>query len=419
MRKSVLTKKIDNSIYFKVFVALLWAKGILPEYIRGAMLKIPGFSLVADYLIPLIMIIGFFLSYKTITDRIRGSDLVFITVCLFVYGLEFWLFSRNRPYFQILYPNFIIGCLPFYFVGVALRGDDKELVRWMYRISCASIIAFAFYMLFVNQMGDVALRGGDMSSAYNLLPHACLSFYFLMSNFKLRRLLLFLVAAICLVLMGTRGAVLCLLVFMVVTIIATIRTQKPLVILAMIMLCLFLLLFGSLTDLLIQWAYIIADKFGLSTRIFDKMLSGNITASTGRIAIRQRIFYYLREYNLVGLGIYGDLYISEGMYAHNLALELWAHFGYYIGSIIFIAFLVFICSGVVYCIKIKDENAQIIMFLLLCCCVKLLMSSSYLREPFLWVMLGYVAALLREKRAAATEAQRQGMQKSKYIKYTT
>lgn len=394
---------------------MLWTKGILLEYFRGALLKLPGLSFIAGYMIPILVVLGFFMSYRTITDRVWGADLAFIMVCLFVYGTELWLFPRNRPYFEVLYSNFIVGCLPFYFVGVALRGDDKEIVPWLYKVSCVSIVVFAVYMLFINQMEDVIVRGGDMSSAYNLLPHACLSFYFLMSKFKWRRLALFLLAAVCLVLMGTRGPVLCLLVFMFISILLTIRTQKPLVILGMVTLFLMLLLFGSMTDLLIEWAYSIADTFGLSTRFFDKMLAGNITESSGRSIIRQRITYYLSEYRLTGLGIYGDLIVAQGLYAHNLFLELWAHFGYYIGSLIIIAFLVFISCGVAYCIKIKDENAKLIIFLLLSYCVKLMLSSSYLREPFLWIMLGYTTALLREKRLTKEEPL-PGWQRSRYIK---
>ena len=393
---------------------MLWTKGILLEYVRSALLRVPGLGSLANYVIPALLMFGFFLAYKTFSERVRGADFAFVAVCVVAYIAEYFLYPRNQPYFDVLFSDFV-KCLPFYFVGIALRGDDKEIVSWMYRVSCVSICTFAFYRLFINQMASIAQQGGDMYSSYSLLPHACLSFYFLMKNFKWRRLVLFFLAAVCLLMMGTRGPILCLLVFMITTIILTIRSQKPLVVLGMVMLCLLLLFFGSLTDLLIEWSYSIADTFGLSTRVLDKMLSGHIADSSGRIYIRKRILYYLAETRILGLGIYGDLFVSEGMYAHNLILELWAHFGYYIGTLLVVALCVFITRGAICCVKLKDENAKLIVFLLLCCCVKLLVSSSYLREPLLWALLGYTTALLREKRTNIRD-QRQNKITSKYIR---
>lgn len=415
MRKSSLTKKIDNTIYFKIFVALLWTRGILQEYVRGALLKIPGLSAVANYVIPGVLILAFLLSYKTIADRLRGADFIFVMACILIFVFEFYAFPKNRAYFEILYQDFLLGALPFYFVGVALRGDDKELVQWMYRVSCVSILAFTFYMFFLNQMEGVTLRGGDMDSAYNLLPHVCLSFYFAMKEFNWRRLVLFLIGAVCLVMMGTRGAVLCLLIFMFVAVILTKKLRNPIVILGLVLTALLLLFFDSLTNALIDLAYTVANTFGLSTRIFDKMLSGSLMGSSGRQEIRQRITYYLSESTITGLGIYGDVLVAEGLYAHNLILELIAHYGYYIGSLFFIALVVLVWRGISYSIKTEDDNTQLVSFLLLCCSFKLMLSSSYLREPFLWIMMGYFVALIREQRCQ-DESQMKRTKESRYIK---
>ncbi len=398
MKKSNLIKKIDNQIYFKVFVALLWAKSILLEYVRSAMVKLPILSAVSEYIIPCTMFMMFLLAFKTITERLRGADFVFIMACIVVYVFEFWVFKDNRPYFEMLYMEFVMGCLPFYFVGVALRGDDGDILKWLYRISSATILAFSFYVLFINQMEDVTLRGGDMASAYNLLPHTCLAFYYLMKEFKWRRLILFLVAAIAILMMGSRGPVLCVGLFVVIFSVLTIRLRRPYVLIGIIVLCAIFVLIPNLFDYMIQGAYVLGQRFGLSTRIFDKILSGNFTASSGRATIRQQIHYYLQNEPVVGLGLYGDRYVTKGFYAHNLFLEIYAHFGYLLGTILMVSFVILILRGMIYVFKSKDENARCISLLLLCCCCKLMVSSSYLREPFLWLMVGYFVALLRENR---------------------
>ncbi len=400
MKKSKLIKKMDNHIYFKLFVALLWAKSILLEYIRSAVAKLPIFSAVSEYIIPCAMFLMFLLSFKTITERLHGSDFVFIMASIVVFVFEFWVFKDNRPYFEMLYMEFAMGCLPFYFVGVALRNDDESILKWLYGISSATILTFSFYMLFVNRMEDDTMQGGDMSSAYNILPHACLTFYYLMKKFKWRRLALFLVASIAILMMGSRGPVLCLGIYVIVVSALTIRLRRPYVLIGIILICAVFVLIPNLFDYLIQGAYALGQRYGLSTRFFDKMLSGNFTASSGRMTIRQQIRYYLRNEPIVGLGIYGDRYVTKGFYAHNLFLEIYAHFGYFLGTILSASFVILLLRGLIYVFKSKNESARCVSLLLLCCCCKLMVSNSYLREPFLWLMMGYFVALLREARVA-------------------
>lgn len=416
MRRNDLIKKIDNRIYFKIFVAMLWSESILLEYIRGAMLNLPIVSMLANYIVPCSMFIVFMMGYKTFTERLRGQDFVFVMTCLVVYVFEFWLYKRNRDYFRISYTEFIIGSLPFYFVGVALRGDDGEILDWLYKISCVTVVAFALYMSFINQMNSNILRGGDMSSSYNILPHACLTFYYMMKKFNWRRLAIFLLAAVFLLMMGTRGSIVCLLLFVLVVTAITIRFQKPILLLVVAAICVLLISFRGITDFLIDIAYDVGEKFGLSTRVFDKFLSGDFTSSTGRTVIREKIEYYLREYPIVGLGIYGDIFVTKGQYAHNFFLEVYAHFGYLIGTILTVAFSIYVIRSVIYVFKIKDENAQLVTLLLLSCCFKLVVSGSYLREPFFWLMLGYFVSLLRERRYRMETELDQEVTTSKYIK---
>ncbi len=419
MRKSQLIKKHNNQIYFKIFIALLWAESILLNYIRGVMVNLPLISGVADYVIPCVIFVSFMMASKTITGRLRGSDFVFIMSCIVVFAFEYWVYAKNRAYFRMLYMEFITGCLPFYFVGVALRGDDKDVLDWLYRISAVTIVTFSIYMLFVNSMEGLTLSGGDMASAYNILPHSCLAFYYVMKKFKWHRLILFVVSAIAILMMGSRGPVLCLGVFVIVVSVLTIRLNKPYVLIGIIVLSAVFVLIPDLLDRLMESGYALGERYGLSTRIFDKITSGNFTVSSGRNVIRQKIRYHLRQVPVVGLGIYGDRYVTEGYYAHNFFLEVYAHFGYLLGTIICVSFTLFVVRGLAYAFQAKDESAQGIALVLLCCCIKLMVSSSYLRDLFLWLLIGYVAGLLRENRTThvlGTKRKSQVRKKSKFVK---
>ena len=416
MRRSNLIKKVENRIYFKIFVALLWAQSILLEYVRGGLLKLPLLSSVADYIVPCALFIVFMMGFKTMAERLRGQDFVFVMICLVVYVFEFWIYKRNRDYFRVCYTQFVIGALPFYFVGVALRGDDEEILKLLYRISCVTIIAFAFYVTVVNRMDSLTLMNGDMTSSYNLLPHACLAFYYMVKKFRWYRLAILILATISLLLMGTRGSIVCFLLFMMIVTALSIRFKKPILLLIFVLVGGILVSFRGIIDHMIELAYDIAEVFGLSTRVFDKLMSGNFTISSSRVLLKQRIQYYLHEYPIVGLGIYGDLFVTEGMYAHNFFLEVYAHYGYLIGTILTLSLTAYIGRSVIYAFQNKDENAKLISLLLLCCCFKLMVSSSYLKEPFFWLMLGYCASLLRERHSKVDALSTSVEKRSKFIR---
>ncbi len=416
MEKSKLIKKIDNQIYFRIFLALLWTKEILLNYLRGILLKIPGLSVASDYIIPVILFLMFLLSYKTIAERLMGEDFIFVMGCVLVYVANFLFFKRNRDFFRIEWVEFIIGALPFYFVGVALKKDDGDSVMLLlYRISCVSVISFCAYILFVNRMDDFTMRNGDMNSAYNILPHACMIFYYMIKGFKWHRLVIFLMSALALLMMGTRGAVLCLLIFIVLSSAMTIRFKRPVVLLVMVVVCLLFVLFHGLTDWLIELAYSICESLGLSTRVFDKLMSGDFAVSGSRTYLRERVRYYLAAYPLIGLGVYGDRAVSGGQYVHNLLLEIYGQHGVLIGTVMIAALAVIFYRGVRTVFRNGDRNAQLIVLLLVSYCFKLLVSSSYLREPFFWLLLGYLVAIHRECRVA-NMANRESMKKSKLIR---
>lgn len=416
MKKSKLIKEIDNRIYFLIFVALLWSKEILLAYCRGAVLKIPVLSAGADYFIPALMFLMFLLSYRTIAERLRGADFVFIMVCLVVYVGEYVIFKRNRAYFERNHLNFFVGCLPLYFVGVALQGDDEEgIIRLLFRISCVSVVAFGVYTMLIKQMDSDIVRKGNMDSAYDLLPHACLVFYFTVKEFKWWKLLIVILAGISILMMGTRGAVLCFLVFILAVCALTIKFKRPVTIFILAGSCLIFFVFRGLTDRLIEAAYSIGRTLGLSTRVFDKLMSGDFTVSVARDSLKAIIRYYLRAYPVTGLGIYGDCYVTQGQYAHNLFVEIYAHFGYVMGTVITVALAILAFRGTRIVLKSRNDNSVVITLLLLCCCFKLAVSSSYLRESFFWLMLGYFAATIRSDRLAGG-SKHVALKNSRFIK---
>ena len=126
MSKSKLIRTVDNQIYFVIFLVLLWTRDILLEYFRGLLLNLPFTSAIAGLIVPLIMVIFFVLSLGTMTERLKGVDITFISACLVVYCAHYLLFPDSRYYYERNGTAFLFAALPFYFVGIAINDDDYQ-----------------------------------------------------------------------------------------------------------------------------------------------------------------------------------------------------------------------------------------------------------------------------------------------------
>lgn len=405
MRSSKLVKQGDNQIFFAIFVSMLWAKKIILNYVKAAVIKVPFLSVVGEFFIPGIMLLLFLLSFSTIVDRLRGSDFAFIMFFLLLYAGEFVLFRHLRPYFKAYVSELVIDCMPLYFVGVAIRGEDEErILKWLFRISMVTIVLFAVYLFFFHEWSSRFVRGGDMGSAYRLLPHACLVFYCLTEKPTWARGIVSLLSLFLLLFLGTRGAVLCLLVFMCMTLALNTRMRNPLLFLVIAVIILILLIFPSIITRITTSAYSLAQNLGMSTRVFDKALSGELAVSTARVRLKKSILFYLDKAPYTGLGIYGDRFVTNGQYVHNFFFEILCDFGYVGGSLVLLVLGFFLVTTLISALKSGDRNTKLIVLLLIGCSLKLAVSGSYLAEPFFWLMLGYFISFRRDMRNARQES---------------
>ncbi len=404
MSKSKLIRTVDNQIYFVIFLVLLWTRSILLEYFRGLLLNLPFTSAIAELIVPLIMVIFFVLSLATMTERFKGVDITFISACLVVYCAHYLLFPDSRYYYENSGTDFVFAALPLYFVGVALHDDrQSRILELFYKASIITIYTFIFYRLFVTAMDAQTLRHGDMNGAYNLLPHVCLVCAYMMRKPCARRVIPFVFGCLMLLLCGSRGPVLCILVFTAIMFFMNVSLKNPKLWIGLLLLAAIAIVFGNLIEILINFARDIADSFGLSTRVLDKYVVGDFTTSVAREVIREKVLTGLAEEPILGLGLYGDRHVAGGQYAHNFFVEILAHFGYLIGVILLVCLAVLLLRALRFAQTQKGNDSLLILLLFLGCNLKLFVSSSYMKEPFFFLLIGYAAALVRHKRYMEAE----------------
>lgn len=398
MENSSLRVRHENStVCYELFVLFLWAQSILVAYARALWTMLPEVWGLADFMVGIVFWGLLFFSLGTFIRRLWVRDLLFFACTLLIYVAYYWIFPLNERYYGMYSEIFAEKALPMFLIGATfLPRKSQRLYRGMYWVSIATILAFTVYTIIWNPFGSGSQANGDMYAAYLFLPHLCTVTGFAMKKPNPLNLSVSALGGFVLVSLGTRGAVVCFLAFIVLMLLLFQKNKHPVLLTVLFLLIAVLLVFGGLLD----WLHNFAEEFGLSLRVLDKLESGSFGQSSGRESIARQVLEYIFLYPLTGLGIYSDRRVAGGHYAHNIVLELVIDFGLILGSLLFILLVILIVNAVLCVRRYERENDTAIILLAYISCgfFKLFLSGSYLNEDTLFFLIGYCFAILREER---------------------
>lgn len=395
-RSSLIKEQTKGDIFFTVLMSMIWADSILMRYIRVGIQMIPHIWKHADMIISLMYLIMFFLSLGEMLRSVYMKEILYLIMMYVVFLLYFYLVPANKGYFynsgitiSKVFPMFMIGIC-------AYRISRDQIVKALYGISIITVLLFAFYRMMNIASDQKLMMSGDMHGAYSLLPHICLVFAGFIKKPRPLNGCTFSVGVLILLFLGNRGSLLCLGVFIVVTILFSGRLKRPWLFLILSAIVMMILFFFGLLDLL----YNVAEEHGFSLRIFKKLESGEIADSSGRNRIHQRVWEYILRYPMLGMGIFSDRQVAGGYYAHNIVLEVLIHYGIGIGSALLGLVAYLLVFSYKYLRQEKRPELDLFGALVFSYGFKLLMSSSYLLEPYFFFTLGFACAIINERNQA-------------------
>lgn len=387
--------RLKRKNMFSLLVLWIWAQGILLQYIRALIIRFPIVGWYPDAVLSFFFIGILFLAIPYF--RISKNDIFFIFSLIIVFMFEWFFYKDGQKYLDKYIVTFVVRILPLYFVGVSLgeAEDREEIVYQMYIISIITLVASIVYRFaFGESMSDaVSKYVGDMDHAYKVLPHCCLIAYYAVKRTNLLNLVCAAVGGFYLLMLGTRGAALLYLVLIALLLIMG-RTSKGVIARIVVV---FGIIGGFIVspwyDAAILWMYQKAQQLGLSVRIFDKLIAGEVAVSGGRDTIRELLLYAIKEEPVFGNGLCSDRVLA-GNYAHNVALELWVEFGVILGTAILIIVIVVLFRG--YKATHGESEKGLILSLIFASFFKLFLSGSYLDERLLLFLLGLCVGAIRQ-----------------------
>ncbi|MCO8291383.1 O-antigen ligase family protein [Tetragenococcus halophilus] len=333
------------------------------------------------------LIVGVFyvIALPTVLKRSRFFFFSAYFIGITIYIFNFLAFSQNlEPLIDTIFPFFFTSLPTFVYVyslndwGLFMK-SMKKTSGVVFFISC--LIAL---LVFVgnNEMGEYS-----MSLSYYMLLPLIVFLNELFEKFKVMNVLYIVVSGVIILALGSRGAILCVLVFIILKSITQLKRLSYLKFLIyLFLLC--IMVFGIFfLDEILQFSYeFLSNNFGIQSRTLQLFQEESLYLSQ-RDVMYNSVLSEIVKHPFVGLGVAGDRIFAGGVYVHNIFIEFFAHFGIILGSFLLFGLLFMI----LFALKTQGIKKQTMIIMWLCLgLVPLFVSSSYLIEFKFWILMGLV-----------------------------
>lgn len=339
----------------------------------------------------------FLYALPAVLKRSTWKLIITYFVAIFIFIINYLIFPENHEYLKGITLSFFFMCLPSFIYSMSIR-DWKTLKQIMRKASFIVFILGTILGVLIFS-GTVSAGEYSMSLSYYMLLPAIIYLDILFDKLSLKPLLFVLVSVFVILALGSRGAVLCVVVYIILKLLKSNhkQTYKRLYFyLSFFTLFIFTLIFRE--SILIYLDRIL-ESLGIKSRSIRLFLKGDLNLS-GRDDIYQNVLQETTNNPLLGIGIGGDRRVNGGGYVHNIFLEIIANFGIILGGALAIILLFMILKGLL----LKDnEKYNIIIIWLNIAFVNLMLSSSYLIDMKFWILLGLLIQLFKSNKTVNCE----------------
>lgn len=305
-----------------------------------------------------------------------------------VFLLNILLFPSNIEYLLDAAFWFFFICLPLFLYYHAIY--DRMLFLELLVKSAYYQIALGIVFLLTTNLATPVY---DMVYSYLVLVPVILLIYKMFNQFKLIDLVLSMAGIIAIVILGSRGPLVSILVFSVTLLISrAFELHAKSLLIFIVALVLLGFVFVNL-DLVLEFINSILVKHGISSRTLKLLMyRDTIDFSTGRNILFETTIEKITENPYFGYGLAGDRLFLNGTYPHNIVLEIVAQLGLVMGLIVLVILLFLWLKPIISSVDRVDRDLALIFFAL--GLVPLVMSGSYLTSGNFWIFMAICSSVV-------------------------
>lgn len=326
--------------------------------------------------------LAFLYAFKPVFKRSKIKAIGIYSLGIFVFLLHYTIFPENRVYIaDLLFPFFFMS-LPAFIYTLSIY--DLKVFKKTMRKSGDIVFIFGSLVGVLVLLGRTSVGAYSMSLSYYMLLPTILFLDELMDKISIKMIVLTGLSLLIILALGSRGAILCVVVFVFLKFIrqnSKRSYKKHLGNFTIIGVGVITVIF--LDNILIS-LYDFLQGFGINSRTLRLLLRENIHLS-GRDRIYEMVIEEIINNPLLGIGLAGDTRIIGNSYVHNFFIEVIGNFGIMLGSFLCIGIIIFAIKSLL----TKDIlKYNLIIIWLSLGFVHLLVSASYLTDLKFWILLG-------------------------------
>lgn len=312
---------------------------------------------------------------------LKLNVLFFITIILLCFIFSDIVFSYN-PALEKTFLDFLVFGIPSLYLS-QLKFNKYFLYKSI-TIIAILMLPFVLTMNFGNPETDEIDYGHWMGISYGLLKFiiGLLVFFFYVKIKSIRLIILgtFLSYILILLLYGSRGTILSVLLFVLLYYFIANKVRLKSILKFTFIIVLIFISFRFYIE------YTNADLFFLNKS--EQLSEGNNDISNGRFSLYSDAIAGISDYPLLGQGI-AAFENNYNRYPHNFILQILYEGGVVLLIIILHGFFKFFNKS--YIVKINKNNLVFICFIMCLSFTELLFSSVFWKSQIFWFLIGYVS----------------------------
>jgi len=305
-----------------------------------------------------------------------------------VFGYNFLVFPENHSYLiNLIFPFFFMA-LPSFIYVLSLR--NLEVFKLITEKIAFIIFILGTFLWILIFTGNAIAGVYSMSLSYYMLLPALVFLGKVFEGNKPVFIIYFLIALMVILAFGSRGALLCITIYVILRVASPKQKFSSTKILIYGVAGIILVISILNYERILLYINKMFLEYGIQSRTINLLLQDEVSLS-GRDSIVQTVWNEIILSPILGIGVAGDFRIIEGSYVHNFIIEVMGNFGIPVG-ILLLGFLMLILVTTIS----FSKNYNLIALWISLGFVHLMMSSSYIIDVKFWIFFGILILSLGE-----------------------
>ena len=370
--------KIINFLIFEITITAV--KYYIVQSIPGLYI----YNSIANMVISILLIPFLLYAIDTAYNEKREFTILVFFFTAIVIFTQFLLYPKNIPTIASNLPKIIgmsLGCL---IAANALSEYElfyHKLVKVSKIIICFAVVQYIAHE-FYGVIGSEQLLDYDMSFGFFLVIPSVTQFAEICSNKKnkILNIMLFVLATVMVITMGSRGAVLAIMIGCALCFYEKSKLKCATDLTIVVFCCVILILLYFSYREISKLMYDFLLDHGIKSRLLSMMAYGDITYSAGRDVLQSKVRILIAQHPWIGSGMFSNTS------SHNIFYEVVLFYGYPIGAII-ILIIIFEWMKILF---VEDYfKRQLMAIFLSYAIVDSLLNLTVLGKDMFWISLGF------------------------------